>query len=101
MLITDIFTVFHQGKELANAATWKNRTVAANTVFAVLSSAFGIAVAVGYKINVDPATLQALAGGIAAAVAVVNSLMHVVTNSEVGLQAKPDSGISQGAEPRG
>ena len=85
------FTLFQQGKSLANAATWKNRTVAANSIVALLGAATVIAKGFGYDFHVDQDTLTALGGGIAAAVAVANSVMHVISSDKVGLPAKPSA----------
>lgn len=79
------FTVFHQGKALANSATWKNRTLATNALVAVLGAAIAIAKGFGYDLHLDDQTISALGAGIAAAVCVGNSVMHVVTSEKVGL----------------
>lgn len=85
-----ILTLFRQGKELANAAVWKQRTVVANLLVSVMGAALLIARGAGYGIDIDDDTLQALAGGIAAAVAVGNSIMHCITSSRAGLPAGRD-----------
>ncbi len=79
------FTLFRQGKQLANSATWKNRTIAANALLALLGAALAVARGFGYDIQVDPDTLKALAAGIPAAVAFGNTVMHVITSAKVGL----------------
>lgn len=85
MLISDITTVFRQGKAVANPKLWKDRTLAANTVFTLLSAITAVAVSFGYNFNIDQNTLQALAGGIAAIVTIANSIVHVVSSDKVGL----------------
>ena len=82
------FTLFKQGKALANSAAWKNRTIAANSLTAVLGAALVIGKGFGYDIHLDEQTVEALAGGIAAAVAAVNAVMHVVTSDKVGVSAQ-------------
>ena len=82
------FTLFRQGKALANSAAWKNRAIAANSLTAVLGAALVIGKGFGYDIHLDEQTVEALAGGIAAAVAAVNAVMHVVTSEKVGVPAK-------------
>lgn len=82
------FTLFKQGKALANSAAWKNRTIAANSLTAVLGAALVIGKGFGYDIHLDEQTVEALAGGIAAAVAAGNAIMHVVTSDKVGVPAK-------------
>jgi hypothetical protein len=92
MLITDIMTAFRQGKELANAETWKNRAVLLNALVAFFAAALGIAKGLGYAIDIDHDTLQNLAAGVVAAVGVFNSVMHVVTSQRVGLPPVGDNG---------
>lgn len=79
-------TVFHEGKELANAAAWKNKTNAANQLVIVFGGAIGIAKVMGYDIQVDDQTLSQVAVGIAAAVALVNNVIHVVTSTKIGVK---------------
>ena len=81
-------TLFKQGKSLANSAAWKNRTIAANSLTAVLGAALVIGKGFGYDVHLDEQTVEALAGGIAAAVAAVNAVMHVVTSDKVGVSAQ-------------
>jgi fructose-1-phosphate kinase PfkB-like protein len=83
------FTLFQQGKSLANAATWKNRTVATNALVAVIGAGTLIAKGFGYDLHLDQQTVEALGAGVAAAVAVFNSVMHVISSDKVGLPAKP------------
>lgn len=89
MLLGDFLSAFRAGKELANATIWKNRTLAGNALVALFSALLAIAAGFGYRIDADRETLEALAAGVAAAVAVINSIMHVVTSARVGLPAEP------------
>lgn len=86
------FTLFKQGKQLANSATWKNRTIATNALVAVLGAAMAVAKGFGYDFHIDDQTLSALGGGIAAAVCVGNNVMHVITSAKVGLPPAVDAG---------
>ena len=90
MLITDIVSAFHQGKELANAATWKNRAAAGNALAGLVTAGLGIAAALGYHINIDSQTVQVVAAGVAALVCLLNGGVHVVTDASVGLPPKSD-----------
>jgi hypothetical protein len=94
MLIKDFFAALQHGKELTNAATWKNRTIAANSLFALLTALVGIGAALGYRLDVDSDTLQALAGGIAALFGFVNAVMHLATSARVGLPGGGQPGES-------
>lgn len=79
------FVLFHQGKSLANSATWKNRTLATNGLIALLGAAIAIAKGFGYDFNIDDQTTQILGAGIVAFVGVANNVMHVITSDKVGL----------------
>ncbi len=87
MLITDAMTVFRQGKELANAKVWRDRQQAGNKLAAVLLAAVAVAHGLGYQINIDSATVQAIAFGVAALVAAGNSILHAATHVDAGLPA--------------
>jgi uncharacterized membrane protein len=92
MLINSFLNAMKEGKELANAATWKNRTIAASVITAFLSSAVSIAGGLGYDIQVDQNTLQEIGGGVTAIVALFSAVMHVVTSAKVGLPSETISG---------
>ena len=57
--VKPFFELFKQGKEVANAAAWKNGTISVNAVAGVL--------------------------GAVAVVGIVNAVMHVITSKKVGL----------------
>jgi hypothetical protein len=88
------FELFKEGKEVADPATWKNRTIATNVVLALIGTVLGLAKAFGYPLSLDDDTIQNLAAGIVAAVGVVNAVMHVITSTKVGLPA--NSGTTNG-----
>ena len=79
------FELFKEGKEVADPATWKNRTIATNVVLALFGTALGLATAVGYPISLDNDAIQNLAAGIVASVGAVNAVMHVITSKRVGV----------------
>lgn len=74
--------LFYAGKQVADPAKWKNHTIKANTVAAVLIAAAGVAYSFGYRLPEDT-NYEALAAGI---IAVVNIIMHFITSEKVGLQ---------------
>lgn len=82
------FSLFRQGRALTQAATWKQRSVAANALGGVLAAALLIAKGLGYDPHIDSDTVQALAGGVAAAVCVANAVMHIITDPHAGLPAR-------------
>jgi hypothetical protein len=79
------FTLFQQGKSLTDSGTWKNRTVAMNTLVAVLGAGTVVAKGFGYDLSLDSETVHNLAAGVVAAVTIANSVMHVITSDKVGL----------------
>jgi len=79
------FELFQEGKELANASTWKSRTVATNCVVAFLATVVGLSKTFGYDIALDDQTIQGLAVGAVAVVGSVNAVMHVITSKRVGV----------------
>jgi hypothetical protein len=88
------------GKELANAAAWKNRQNAINAVVGLLVLAASVANAYGLEIRLT----DDLAAGIATGVwAVVNLYLTTATTSKIGLPAKAEpaglDGESGGSAP--
>ena len=93
--------LFKEGKELGNAATWQNRTVAANSCVALLGTGLVIAKAFGADIKIDQETLANLGAGIVALVAAVNAVMHTITSSRVGLPSNGIGGAGAGGAADG
>lgn len=87
--IRTLFNLFRKGEEVANAAAWKNGTIAVNTVAAFLAAVFAAAASFGYSIDASPEQTEAVAGGVIAAVGIFNGVMHVVTSKKVGLPPQP------------
>lgn len=79
--------VFKEGKELSNAATWKNRTVTANILVALLGTLITVAKTYGYNFNLDDQTVAGLATGIVSFVTAINAIMHVITSARVGVSS--------------
>jgi hypothetical protein len=79
------FELFKKGKELTNAAIWKNRQIAGNAVVGVLTAGLVIAGGFGFNVAVDQQTIMAAGGGIAALVSIINAVITVVTSKKVGL----------------
>jgi uncharacterized membrane protein len=84
-MIGDFFNAFKKGQELINSETWKNRTLLMNALVAFLAAGGGIAKGFGYDINLDS---EGLAGGIVAVVALVNGVMQIVTNKNLGVSPR-------------
>jgi len=92
--VPQFFELFKEGKEVANSATWKNRTIATNAVLAIFGTALGLAKAFGYPLELDNGTVQNLAAGVVASVGIVNAVMHCITSAKVGLPANGGSSSS-------
>jgi len=94
--IPQFLELFKEGKEISNAATWQNRTVAANACVALLGTCLVIAKTFGYAIELDQETMSNLGAGIVAVVAAVNAVMHTITSKNVGLSPDGISGTGSG-----
>lgn len=81
-------SVFHEGRELANAAVWKNRQVAGNHITLLLSAVAVIANGFGYNLHLDDSTIQVAGMGLAAMVSIANSALTVMTSAKVGIKPK-------------
>lgn len=91
------FELFKEGKEVTNAATWKNRTIATNAILALIGTTLALGKAFGFKLELDGDTLQGLAAGAVAVVTAINAVMHTITSARVGLSS--DSGNSPPDRP--
>lgn len=78
------FELFKRGKELTNAAVWKNRQIAGNAIIGLLSAGLVIGGGFGVDINVDQQTINAAGAGIAAIVGIVNAIITAISSKKVG-----------------
>ena len=81
-------SVFHEGRALVDSTLWKNRQTAGNHVTLLLIAATGVARGFGYDFNIDHDTLQTVGMGIAALVAVANSVLTTITSTKVGIKPR-------------
>jgi len=88
--------LFKEGKELADAATWKTRTIATNVVVAFFGTLVVLAKNAGYDLQLDQETLANLGAGVVAFVAAINAVMHTITSARVGLSSNGGGGSAQG-----
>ena len=100
MLIKDIYDAFQIGKSLANSAAWKNRAVAGNALATLATLSMGIASVFGYQIDVDSDSVQAIAGGIASVIFLLNAGVHIITSDKIGLPSKPAPDTAEGYTDR-
>jgi hypothetical protein len=82
-----VISLFQQGHELANSATWKQRSIATNVVVGVIGSALMIAKGCGYDLGIDQDTVDAIGAGIAAAVTAFNTVITIITSKKAGFPA--------------
>lgn len=78
------FELFQRGKELTNAAVWKNRQIAGNAVAGLLSAGIVIGGGFDININIDQQTINAAGAGIAAIVGIANAVLTAITSKKVG-----------------
>jgi len=87
------FAAFQQGKQLASSKTWKNRQIAAGALTSFLGAAIVIAKGFGYDLQIDQATLEAFAGGVAAVYGVFNAIIAATTSKTVGVPTEGSSAV--------
>ena len=84
-----LLTAFQQGKQLANAETWKNRQMAGNAIASVLAAGVLISRWFGVNIDVLPDDLESIAAGAAVVAALLlNGAGVAATSVTVGLPPK-------------
>jgi len=93
--IAGFLDLLKKGKEVANAETWKNRTIAANALLAFIGAIVSVAKGFGYNLAIDDATLQGVAVGIVSLGGLFNAIMHVITSARVGLSPGGEGGTGQ------
>ena len=89
------FELFREGKEITNATTWKNRTVAANAIIAFLGTLLAIGRGFGFSVLIDDATIANVGAGIVALVTAINAVMHTITSARIGLSSNGGSGPTE------
>jgi hypothetical protein len=70
------------GEQLANSATWKQRTTRINALFGLVAAALPFA-----GIDADAETMRDFAGGIGAVWVLYNNYIHAATSTKIGLQS--------------
>jgi len=90
------FELFKEGKEVADPATWKNRTIATNAILALLGTALGLAKVFGFNVSLDSDTTQNLAAGVVAIVTAANAVMHTITSARVGVSSNSGGSTAEG-----
>lgn len=88
MLINDALDVFRKGKSVANPVLWKSIGATSSMLAGLITSGLAVAAAFGYPLPLGDDLVQALAGGVAAALFVFGGGLHVATTDKIGLPAK-------------
>lgn len=78
-----ILNLLRQGNEVQNPGAWKNATIIANLLLAVVA----VAAAFGFDVKLSADNATTLAAGAVALVGVVNGVVHVVSSKRAGLPA--------------
>lgn len=99
MILIDLISAFHKGQELANGDVWKDRTKLTNRLTLFLVASVGIAKGLGYDLDVNEEVLAAVAAGVAALLVVINGVVRVATDPNVGLPARRETPPGDGPEP--
>lgn len=87
--ILALWRLMRRGEEVADAATWKNRTIATNGVVAFLVALVAAARSFGIDIEVSDADLSAIAAGVVVLVGLGNTIMYILTSRKIGLPPEP------------
>ena len=72
------------GKELADPAGWKNKSVTANKLAVILAFALIVARVAGVDLPIDQETLDVGAAGLAGLLFLVNNVITLATSKKVG-----------------
>lgn len=83
-----LFQAIRIGNELVNSKDWKNAQVIASLITAIL----GVAWAMGYRIDVLPDDILAIASAIAAS---VNAYLTIATSKKIGIRNKSSTSANQ------
>ena len=73
------------GKEVADPAGWKNKSVTANKIAVILAFALIVARVAGVDLPIDQETLEVGAAGLAGMLFLVNNVVTLATSKKVGL----------------
>ena len=101
MIVTDVFSALHAGKELANAETWKNAQARTASLTALLAALVGIATALGYPV---PLTQEQIALVVSAGGVLYGLFMWIATlvsTTRIGLQPRPGAAPAGGDQRTG
>lgn len=99
--IAALWALFRKGEEIANAAKWKNGTITANALAAVVLALGMVGNAFGLDSGVNNESAAAIGGGL---LALGNIVMHIVTSRKIGLPARgagDDAGSASGNDAAG
>jgi hypothetical protein len=81
----NFFEALKAGKELANAATWKNAQMLASALAAVIGFSLLAGKLFGLNIPITDEQIISFSGGIAAIACTLNAVVTAATSKKVGL----------------
>lgn len=91
-MLVDLYRALQAGKELRNAATWKNAQLWTANLTILLSAGVGIAAAMGYPIPLTGEQVATLVSAVGVLVGLFNSYVTVASTTRLGVPpgAGPD-----------
>lgn len=95
--IAQLLKALYHGEELVNAKAWKNGAISATALLAVLTPLLAAARGFGLNVPLSDADLAGLAGGVAV---VINLVVHVAGDKNMGLQPRAAPDAESGSTPR-
>lgn len=87
-MITALWKALQAGEQLENSAGWKNRQTTASLIAAVLGLVVLVLPRVGVTVAISQEDILAIAGGFAAVLGIINSILTVTTSRKVGMSQK-------------
>lgn len=91
------FDVLHQGRVVADPATWKRRDLAVSALGVLFASLYAAARAFGLDVPINLDDLDALAAGVVAVVWMYHGWSTAATSDKVGLPNKRPPDHDRGA----
>lgn len=91
-----LLNALRKGAMLQNPALWKNVQAGTNALAVFLLALVSAIEAFGVDVQISDDTAHALAGGVVAAVGVLNAYWTFATSEKVGLRTKDDGGPNLG-----
>jgi len=88
MIIVDFWQAMKAGKVIKNPAVWKNRQVTSNKLVLLVIFSVSALQLFGVNIPLETESIKELAGGLAAILGVINTILTVATTTKVSITGK-------------